>query len=159
MAIRTEVLRRFQFDPQLGPNQKNQVRGEESDLLSRMMSQGYRGVWVGTAKVRHFIPVERISTRFIWEWYHGSGRTIVRMKGDQDCPYLCGVPRWALRKYIESSMLSLLYSPARNRRWLRAFRNAAVMKGIIDESWEKRETVSVDGNQIPWSLCKADQNE
>ena len=99
MAIRTEVLRQFQFDPTLGPNQENQVRGEESDLLKRVMSRGCQGVWVGTAKVRHLItrrtnfkPVCLGMVSWVWTdhladerrsrlslplWYSEMGRTKV----------------------------------------------------------------------------------
>jgi glucosyl-dolichyl phosphate glucuronosyltransferase len=159
MAIRTEVLRQFQFNPQLGPNQENQVRGEESDLLNRMMSEGYRGLWVGSAKVRHFIPAERLSSRFLWDWYRGSGRTIMRMNGDHNCPYLFGVPRWAVRKYVESRLISLVYSPIKNLRWLEAFRDAALMRGILDEAWEKRQSGTRDWKPNPVTLCGARQEE
>jgi glycosyltransferase involved in cell wall biosynthesis len=147
MAIRAKLLRQFRFNTDLGPSRKNQIRGEEIELLERLMAHGHRGVWVGTAKVRHFIPAERLTGRFLWDWYRGSGRTVVRRNQIQECAYICGVPRWVLCMYIKYRLLSVCLYPLKNGRWLDAFRKAAQLRGVMEES---RKRISMAGVSRHW---------
>ena len=62
LAFRTPLLKQHRFNPELGRNGTGMLSGDETDLLARLRLLGHYGVWVGTAKVRHYIPADRITT-------------------------------------------------------------------------------------------------
>lgn len=144
MAIRREALKAFQFNTNLGPTKNNQVRGEELELLKRMKDAGHKGIWVGPAKVRHFIPTERLNKKFIWEWSRGHGRSYVRVFGMPECPTVGGVPRWVLRKYIEKRLQSLFLNPFKNAAWVKSYIWSAYLQGIMDEVRDSQKRAMMD---------------
>jgi glycosyltransferase involved in cell wall biosynthesis len=134
MAIRRRCFDGLAFDVRIGPKQHSEVRGEETKLLGQLVRQGSRGRWVGEAPVRHFIPAERLTTRFIRNFFRGHGRTQVLLSEVEPGPRLFGAPRWAVRRYVEYGALSALLSPIKNHTWLDRFTKAAVCRGIIEQS-------------------------
>jgi glycosyltransferase involved in cell wall biosynthesis len=137
MAFRTEVLRRFRFNTGLGVIGKKRVNGEETDVLSRIYDQGMRGVWVHDAIVNHFVPQGAMTGEFIRLFFRGEGRKRRILDGSISVPQILGVPRYALRQYVESRMRELLCRPWRGRRWARNFIRSAEIRGYIDESIEQ----------------------
>ncbi|WP_166832038.1 glycosyltransferase [Thalassoroseus pseudoceratinae] len=131
MAFRTKILRKENFDPRLGNAGNNNLRGDDAELLRRLMVEGYRGLWVGPARVRHFVPRHRMTRRYVWKWFEGSGRSSVLRNGKDNSSRLFGAPRWAFRKLLESGTETILRYPRRDDRWLKAFCNTATMLGVI----------------------------
>jgi glycosyltransferase involved in cell wall biosynthesis len=135
MAFRTQVLRRYPFDPFLGRVGAHLMSGDESDVIERMIRDGHSGVWVGSARVRHFIPATRLTTRYVWEFHRTSGQRAFRqLKPLTGYRMLFGAPRWAHRGYWVASIQQFIYSLCKGPRWLRAFLRSAYCRGIIDES-------------------------
>ncbi len=134
MAFRTDVLRQHLFNPRLGLIGNQSTRGDEVDVLRRLRDRGHRGVWVGTARVRHYIPAERLTTRYLWDYFRGGGRSDVRAGGFQDGARLWGAPRWIVRQYWKSRLQSWCLSPLKGPGWLRAFKRAAYCKGVMEEA-------------------------
>jgi glycosyltransferase involved in cell wall biosynthesis len=132
MAFRGGVLRPGSFDPRLGPCKKTEIRGEEAELIRRLTGEGHRGVWVGTARVKHYIPPERLTQGYLWRYYVGLGRTEIRLHG-RGGRLLGGVPAWALRQYVTARAAMWLHWPWRGARWVRSLRTAARSLGIIQE--------------------------
>lgn len=142
MVFRADILRQFRFNPRLGRTEKGMLAGEEVEVIDRLRETGHYGVWVGNARVRHFIPARRLTKRFVWECVRGASRTQARLgapNGHLEGPYIFNTPRWAIRRYVECSLKSLLCSPFKGRRWLRAFLEAAYWRGVIDESRQNRQ--------------------
>lgn len=137
MAQRTAAVRQFPFDQAFGLEGAGQVRGDEVDLARRMRAAGLRGVWVGTARVRHYIPAERLTARYLWDYYEGQGRSAVRRGEAEPCVEWLGVPRWALRRYAEQRIKALCLAPWKNGAWLSAYRAAAAARGVMNE-WRAR---------------------
>jgi glycosyltransferase involved in cell wall biosynthesis len=133
MAFRREALKQFQFDTKLGPMKNNQIRGEETEVLQRMKAAGHLGVWVGNARVNHFIPAARLTTQYIWAWSHGMGRTYARMNDFTAGSCIGGVPRWIIRTYIEKRIQSWILTPFKGAAWIKSVMRAALFRGIIDE--------------------------
>ncbi len=73
IAARTDVLRRYRFDPKLGRTGKNMLSGEETTLFASMRRDGVIGWWVPGARVRHFVPRERQTLTYLREWNAGVG--------------------------------------------------------------------------------------
>jgi hypothetical protein len=138
MAIRRQAFAAFQFNTQLGPSCNTQIRGEEKELLLALQKAGHQGVWVGPARVRHYIPPHRLTSTYLWDFFKGAGRTEVRMNLIRPHKNLWGAPRWAIREYCENRLKSWALSIFKNEAWLRAFCRAAFLKGIILESQAMR---------------------
>lgn len=135
MAIRRELVESMSFDPRFGLRGMDHIRGDDSELIGRLKKAGYLGIWVGSAKVRHYIPATRLTRTYVWHWHYGSGQTLVRFNGTQGHKSVWGVPRWAVRQYLESSLKAWALFPFKGERWLRAFTNAARALGVIQEAW------------------------
>src|SRR5690606_17220571 len=95
-AVRTDVQREFLFDVELGLRPGSSVRGDETTLMQRMLDAGHQGRWVPAARVRHFIPKDRLTFDFLPAFFFGSGQ--------------CDVIKW--RKEGPQAL-------ARKSRWLR----------------------------------------
>jgi glycosyltransferase involved in cell wall biosynthesis len=134
LAIRRAALERERFDARLGPCQDTQIRGEESELIARLRARGHQGVWVGPARVRHYIPAERLTPRYLWSYYRGLGRTDARLNGCGTSRLLGGAPRWALRRYLAARLAMAFFAARRGPRWVGALRTAAKMRGILEET-------------------------
>ncbi len=135
MAMRRAAFDTASFDPDLGVSGTAQLRGEETELMKALISQGYTGVWVGSARVRHYVRAERLTTRFVWRNFHGAGRTRVQLGHDRDAATVFGIPRYQIRQYLCSRLKSWLLSPWKNEAWIRSFADAAYRRGIISESY------------------------
>jgi glycosyltransferase involved in cell wall biosynthesis len=135
MAFRTAVLRKHRFDPRLGRIGNGMLSGEEVAVFEGIAADGGSGVWVASARVRHFIPAARLTTNYVWKFFHGLGRTAHRQRGaDPRLPRLFGAERWAVRRYVAARARSLLLAPWGGADWLNSFTAAAVARGIMDES-------------------------
>jgi glycosyltransferase involved in cell wall biosynthesis len=143
MATRSDCLDGCPFDVRLGPQRDTEIRGEETALLQNWLNRGLTGLWVQGAKVQHFIPRERLTERFIWNYYCGSGRTEVRLSELPPSKAILGMPRWVVRKYVENLAVSKLLSRKKDDRWLRSLRSAAVCRGILKEYRDQRTSGSV----------------
>lgn len=134
MAFRTETLRRYPFRTDLGRRGNSLVSGDEVDVLQRMRADGRIGMWVNDARVKHFIPKQRLNADFLWRLNYGGGKSYVRMKGRRDVPMIAGAPRWAVVSYWKNRLGSWLLSPLKSERWIETFVRSAQLRGMIDES-------------------------
>jgi glycosyltransferase involved in cell wall biosynthesis len=134
MAMRRQAFDGVSFDTRIGPRGNTQVRGEETALIEQFKKLGYRGLWVATARLHHYIPQNRLTYKYIWSFFVGYGKTLERLEGPRDGKFLFGAPRWAVKHYVLHSAKALLLSPFKGQQWLRAVRKAARAKGIIVEA-------------------------
>ncbi|HVY60714.1 MAG TPA: glycosyltransferase, partial [Planctomycetota bacterium] len=74
LAVRASEQRRFLYDPALGPRPNSALRGEETSLVRAMLEAGVRGWWVPTARVRHYIPAERLTIGYLRGFFFGQGQ-------------------------------------------------------------------------------------
>jgi len=72
-AIRTALQRRHAYDPRLGRHRDALLGGEETVLLRRILAEGERGWWVPAARVRHWLPVERLAEPHLRRIWFGQG--------------------------------------------------------------------------------------
>jgi glycosyltransferase involved in cell wall biosynthesis len=143
MAFRTEVLRRFPFNTQLGRVEAGLIGGDDTELVERMKAAGHTGVWVGQAAVRHYIPSERLTRSYVRRWYVDAGRTHIRKDGVPAGAQLLGVPRWMLSEYLRNRLRALARESAKDERWCEAFRTAAILEGSIRESYSAHGSRSI----------------
>lgn len=104
-AVRTEVQKEFQFDCELGRRGDQVVGEDELELMRRLLARGYRGAWVPGAVVQHFIPPDRASEKYVYDYFVGQGRALVA----KDQPWHTN----ARRMKRESTLESLKYRTKR----------------------------------------------
>jgi glycosyltransferase involved in cell wall biosynthesis len=73
-AVRSEAQRRHAYDPRLGRRRGEWTSGEETALLRRLLADGETGWWVPDARVRHWIPSERLAEPHLRRIWFGQGR-------------------------------------------------------------------------------------
>jgi len=140
MAFRTETLRAFPFDERLGRVGDLLAGGDDDDVVDRMRRAGRLGIWVGGARVQHFLPADRLSRSYLRRWYFGAGITQVRKNGKQPVPTIFGVPRWALREYAIARAKLLMLEPVRNAAWIETFRRVHILEGYLWAHLQKNGT-------------------
>jgi glycosyltransferase involved in cell wall biosynthesis len=136
MAMRRSALEGVRFNVDIGVRHGDQTRGEETELLHRLIRAGHQGVWVGPARVLHHVPPERASPPYLWGYFLGLGRCAARLEFGRCFPTIAGLPRWALRRYVTARMVMGLLGPLADQRWARAYRTAGKMRGFLSE-WRR----------------------
>lgn len=137
MAFRTDGLRKLRFDVNLGRVAASLSGADDTDMIERFQKDGQLGIWVGDARVKHFLPAERLTEDFYQSWYEGAGRTEIRQHGLAKCPQLFGMPRWALLKYLRAQIKTWCLAPGKSERWLISYRESATMLGFLLEARER----------------------
>jgi glycosyltransferase involved in cell wall biosynthesis len=72
-AVRGIEQRKHPYDPDLGVAPGRRRGGEEVAVIRQILAEGGRGSWVWNATVRHVIPTERQSERYIRTFYRALG--------------------------------------------------------------------------------------
>jgi glycosyltransferase involved in cell wall biosynthesis len=134
MAFRSWVLERWRFDPELGRSGDGRIMGEEGVLFRQLAAEGLTGVWVPDAELKHCIPDECFTGKYIWNYFHGHGKTFIRVFGPREGKLLGGVPRHQIRKFCTARLKSWLLTPCKAKGWAPAFTTAANTWGKIEES-------------------------
>jgi glycosyltransferase involved in cell wall biosynthesis len=151
MAYRTELVRDFRFDPNLGRTGANLIGDEETVLLEQLDREGRFGLWVGPARVRHWVPKERATWAFVWNYCHGLGMTGVRRHGIPACATLFGKPRWAVKEYWLARLESCVDRQFGRDRWVSYYMRSAYLRGMFAELKRYRASggKSVPGFLVP----------
>jgi len=134
MMFRTDVLRSMPFAGELGRTGHSHIRGDETELFRELQGAGQLGIWVGSARVTHYIPAQRLTLGYVWKFFQGGGQTFIRQKPPPAGRAWCGVPPWAIRQCVTAGAKALLLAPFRSRSWVGAVRDTAKSLGTIRES-------------------------
>ena len=137
-AFPTDLLRRNPFNTELGRVKGRLTGADDTEMVKRLRSQGAQAVWVGNARLLHNIPADRLTVRFFRNYFIGAGRTHVRQHGMPPGRCVLGVPMWAVTGWCVQQARALLFSPFGGPRWLAAFRQANIYRGVIQEARERR---------------------
>ena len=135
-AVRTAVQRQFLYNPQLGRVATGEIRGEETDVLHKLLAAGHRGQWVPTSKVEHFIPRERLTLDYIRRFFHGIGQTeFIRKQsaGDASSPPAWERPR-TLVNALQAEMRYRYYrtfQPKKTGRWVNSLVRSSRLWGHL----------------------------
>jgi glucosyl-dolichyl phosphate glucuronosyltransferase len=131
-SVRTAVQRAYPFDTDLGPRPGSALRMEEIVLIRQMIADGVVGWWVPAARVRHFIPTSRQSTRYLLDYGRGYGEYLTIATGPVEGVHWFGKPRWMWRQLVTTGaryhLRRLWASP---RTWLRDLMIYAEQRGKL----------------------------
>ena len=129
-AIRTAVQRRHAYDPRLGRRQGDLTSGEETAVLRRLLAEGNTGWWVPAARVRHWIPAERLGEPHLRRIWFGQGCERAFTRSGAPRPRLRLLAR-ALRAEARYRVSRRLSEPA---KWLRELERAQNRWGELSAS-------------------------
>lgn len=82
------------FRTDLGPRGADCSRGDDTDMLMRLLRTSKRVVYTPHAVVRHKVPPQRLRLSYLRRWQFGSGRSNTRLT--TAAPQ--GIPRWLVRE-------------------------------------------------------------
>jgi glucosyl-dolichyl phosphate glucuronosyltransferase len=131
-AVVTKLQREFTYDPRIGLRPGSEVRGDEVDVLRKLLAAGVHGKWIPTASVRHFIPRSRQRAQYLRKYFFGVGQTVALLETHAPSPTIFGRPRWLLRQVFESELrfqITRFTSPS--EVWLRHLARASECWGQL----------------------------
>ena len=99
-VVRAAEQKAMAYDPALGLTPGGSIRGDETDVVNRLLDLGYQGWWVPGAGVRHYIPSERLTTGYVRRYFEGHGAAEGGTELQGGVPRLLGRPRWAWRRAV-----------------------------------------------------------
>jgi glycosyltransferase involved in cell wall biosynthesis len=146
MAVRAVEQRRFRYDPALGLGPGQRRRGEETELMRRILKAGARGRWVPNAQVEHCMSLAQQTVAYLSEYFVTAGETAAYLGGNHSRPgpTWFGVSRWLWRRWLEQWLLYRFHrfvSPA--PVWVKHLAECARARGAI--RYEKAQRKSAVG--------------
>jgi glycosyltransferase involved in cell wall biosynthesis len=133
-ALRSAEQRNFRYDPALGHGPGQLRRGEETDVVERVLNDGAIGYWVPQAQVEHCASRDQQTIRYFTSFFATCGEAEA-FRSDTPVaagPLWFGAPRWMWRRLIEEWLgyhIHRLISPA--SVWLPHLRECAMIWGKI----------------------------
>jgi GT2 family glycosyltransferase len=132
MALKRSAHLSEAFDGRLGPRPNSGIRGEETSLVRRLISAGHTGRWIPEARVRHFIPAERMSLAYLKQYFIGAGEVSGLTDPHVGRAALFGRPLWLWKEVCVSQARYVLTRLFRSPGiWIVEFRRANVAWGQL----------------------------
>ncbi len=104
LAVRMAEQKRHPFNPRLGVAPGRRMGGEETVVVQAILREGASGLYVPDARVRHYIPVERQTLRYLRDFYYGVGQFDGRHSAPLAGRTWWGRPRWRLRQAMQREL-------------------------------------------------------
>ena len=144
MAVKTSVIRRLGgLRDDLGKLSGTLRTGEDHEFYLRMIQAGCRGVYEPTARVRHFVPRERLAPAYFCRWQYQNGRDVSRLESVYTTAVrkLFGVPRYLWRQAAADAVATLggFFVGDERRRFARLVR-LIWFGGYVRDAWWGRST-------------------
>ena len=120
------------FDSELGLNTAV-GSSEETDLMERLMKSGIEAWYLPLAKLRHIVPMSKVSLRHLGNRRRAYGRFEARnvSRSHTRLVPLLGVPPWVVRKFLEASA-AWIFARISGRSGFSEYLEAQEMLGVAD---------------------------
>jgi glycosyltransferase involved in cell wall biosynthesis len=155
-AVRSAEQRIHRYKTNLGHGPNQRRRGEEIDVVERILKAGATGYWVPPARVQHCFNRNQQTVKYIWSFYVSLGETDAFQNGFPAVhgPLWFGAPRWLWRRLAEKWLhyhVHRVISPA--NVWLPHLKASAFVWGTI-RYWrnERRRQVEERLSTEVWRL-------
>lgn len=133
MAFKTQIAKRFMFNPDLGRNKLSLISGDETQVIRLMRGEGLVGVWVGPSLVYHRIPNSRLSKKYFKKFFSGIGYQSCVIENNAAFIFKGMLPpRWLIRKFIIELIKYHIYQTLGKKEWRQAFQLAYTWKGYLN---------------------------
>ncbi len=112
LSLQKSVLAKngLTFRPDLGPRPGDPVRAEETFLQQQLVERGFPGRYLPSVIVHHRNPAERMTERYVREWFKGHGMSEVREgKVKSSAHWIFGAPRYLWRYYFTTMFFYAIY--------------------------------------------------
>ena len=103
-VIRTREQRAHRYDPDLGYRPGRLIGWEETEVIQALLRDGVRGWWVPGAALRHHVPKQRQTTRYLRTHFYNRGMYFGSRWDQNDRRLVFGRPRWLWRRVIEAEV-------------------------------------------------------
>jgi len=137
-AVRTRAQKLFRYDPTLGRQPSAlTLCGEETKVLTSMLSEGHLGYWVPTACVKHRLTKKRMTIRHLVNYSIGMGRTLVKVQPKTNCSgkIFSRTTISNVRKFLRFFKRAVVYRINRDPNdWVPAIKRASILAGKLYES-------------------------
>ena len=133
MAFHRSVFSSWRFDPKLGLHGSDRIVGEERALITFLQERDASGIWVPRARVRHFVPAQRLTKDYLWKFWYGLGQTNIRTYGVPAEKLWRKAPRWLYRRYVEQKGNYYWQRLLSKSTWPIPYGRAAEARGAIHE--------------------------
>ena len=133
-AVRSTEQKRYQYDPRLGASPSGSYMVDETTLMRAIFRARGTGIWVPSAKVQHINGADRMTMKYLSNYYRNAGCTEAFLTAPQDGRMLLQRPIWLWRHSLESGLsfyLSRAFSPS--TVWLERFSVYATAVGKFYE--------------------------
>jgi glycosyltransferase involved in cell wall biosynthesis len=129
MAMRRAAFSTRWFDSRLGRHLHEQLGAEETSYMRGLAAAGFKGVWVASAKVQHYVVANRLTLDYVRRYWVGVGRTEVRLASASGQR----APRWVYRALVQSYARYAWQRATRRPDWIRSYANASRLRGVWTE--------------------------
>ncbi len=93
------------FHTAIGPQPGSEVRGEDTELMQRLMIAGHTALYTPSLVVYHRNPSYRASESYLWNWFKGQGIKEARLAPVGTVP---GIAYWGVPRYLWKQALITL---------------------------------------------------
>jgi glycosyltransferase involved in cell wall biosynthesis len=145
LAIRKQIFDDgYSFNENIGPQGRNLVHGEETELLNLLVQKGYKGIYVPGAIVHHRNDRARMTERYLRRYFKGAGMRETRVAGCIGGRRICfGAPLGLWRLLIKRGRRYLIRRAIRpTDEWIMAEVEMAMTWGAICE-WRRQAQTKV----------------
>ncbi len=117
-AVRRTALQSVgEFRTDLGPGAPPAGLGEDTELSLRLARNNFIGLYVPTATVYHPVPADRATQAYFKKWARSAGHAEARIfESYRTSTQLFGMPRYAIRRYLELRLRQFLFFLSRNHQ-------------------------------------------
>jgi GT2 family glycosyltransferase len=143
VAVRSEVIRQVgSFRTDMGPGHPTAGLGEDTDFAMRMEAMNVGCVYLPKAVVIHPVPAQRANQAYFRRYAFATGRAQAKTYASvyENCAWLFGMPRYLIRRYLETRLKQLGYTMLRNKTASFHFKvRSWELEGVFREvrSWRK----------------------
>lgn len=132
-AVRMLEQMEIKYNPNLGASPNHRRVGEETTVITSLLANGGKGIWVPNSIVYHCIPTTRQTVSYVFQYYKSLGETAAFSKQNYECPKWFYIPRWLLlrltKRFVQYHSDRLTKSP---EVWVKSLINYANDRGMVD---------------------------
>jgi glycosyltransferase involved in cell wall biosynthesis len=129
-ALRMEVQRQHRYEPELGRKGALPFGGEEWQVIDSVLRDGGIGWWLPGTVVEHWLPSERLTTRYLRRVIRCQGQFAARKESNPIRLRLLGRPLTLWRKVVLSELRYRWHRlTSRPEIWFPLFQRASFLQG------------------------------
>ncbi len=147
MAVRRAVFQQVGgFAPHLGKLRGTLLSGEDRELCRQVQAAGWRAVYAPDARVRHWVPADRMRFGYYISWFFWSGITHATLDAERPstAATVLGVPRYLVRRAAAGSVGALFHAASGHLATsVERAMDVAFAAGYASRAWRMRASSRV----------------